>query len=142
MIIILDNGFFKFYPEKTSEITKMSQILNCEFMQYKNYWIPKKVYDLKDTLFVKGDIINNIPLEHSADNIEDLFHKNDLTYNFLQKNIAKISIISNNNNVGYDIYALTSLYLIEAGSFVEDIKVKNYYCRYDFYNFYYTGVSE
>ena len=127
MIIILDNGFFKFYPEKASEITKMSQILNCEFMQYKNYWIPKKVYDLKDTLFVKGDIINNIPLEHSADNIEDLFHKNDLTYNFLQKNIAKISIISNNNNVGYDIYTLTSLYLIEAGSFVEDIKVKNYF---------------
>ena len=141
MIIILDNGFFKFYAERVSEVKKISDILQCDFVMYKDFWIPKKVYELKDTLFAKGDFINEIVLEHSADNIEDLFHKNDLTYNFSKKRIAKMSLINNNNSIGNDIFALTTLYLIEAGSFVEDIKVKNYLCRYDFNNFYYTGVK-
>lgn len=141
MIIILDNGFFKFYPERVSEIKQITQILRCQFVMYKDFWIPKNVYNLKG-LHAKGEFINNIPLEHSADNLEDLFHKNGLTYNFSQKRVAKMSIISNNNIVGNDMYALSSIFLIEAGSFVQDIKVKNYFCRYDFNNFYYSGVSE
>lgn len=142
MIIILDRGFFKFYPEKTSDIKKMSQILQCEFVLYKNYWIPEKVYKLVGKLFAKGDFVNSIPIQHSADNIEDLFHKNDLTYNFSKKNIAKMSQINDNTRIGNDVFALTTQYLIEAGSFVEDIKIKNYYCRYDFNNFFYGGLSE
>ena len=141
MKIILDNGFFKFYPDLVSDIARFEQIFKTKLVLYKDFWIPQKVYDLK-RFYAKGEFIGIIPILHTADNLEDLFHKNDLTYNFLQKSVAKISIISNNNNVGQDLYAISSPDLIEAGSYVGSIKVKNYQCVYNFNNFYYTGVSE
>ena len=140
MIIINDNGFFKFYPEKISEIEKMQTVLFNEFAFYKNYFIPKHLFDLQG-LHAKGENIDGYILENTTDNIEDLLHKNGFVYNFSKKRLAKFDEISNNNNIGQDIYCVSSYYLLEAGSFIKTQKIVSYFCRYNFREFMYKGIK-
>lgn len=140
MIILNEKGFYKFIPEKLSELLKMQSILYIDFEFYKNCFIPKRVFDLQG-LHAKGEVIDGITLEHTTDNIEDLLKKNELTYSFTKKRLAKISEITDNNIIGQDIYCMSSQYLIQAGSFIGTKKVISYYCRYNFKEFMYAGVE-
>lgn len=140
MKIILDDGFFKIYPEKIMEMTLFSEYTGLTFMRYRDYFVPKQVYDLS-RFNVKGESINGVVLENTTDNLEDLFKKNGLTFNFAKKNIVKIANVNNTNDVGIDMYGLGSFNLIEAGSYIKNVKVKSYFCRYNFKQFYYLGVS-
>ena len=140
MIILNEKGFFKFIPEKISDIEKMQTVLYDELVLYKGCFIPKHIFDLQG-LHVKDEIIDGYILNHTTDNIEDLLHKNGLVYNFTKKRLVKFDEISNNNNIGQDIYCVSSFYLLEAGSFIKTQKIVSYFCRYNFHEFMYKGIE-
>lgn len=140
MIILNEKGFFKFIPEKISDVEKMQTVLYDELTLYKGCFIPKHIFDLQG-LHVKGEIIDGYILDHTTDNIEDLLHKNGLVYNFTKKRLAKFEEILDNNIIGQDIYTISSFYFIEAGSFIGSKKVVSYFCRYNFRDYMYKGIE-
>ena len=122
MKIICTNGFYEFYPTFVNDIAKFNSIFPAINLKYYNgYFIPEKVYNLREMNF-KNEVIgdNKYNCKYSTFSKRDLFKFEGFTFDLKNNRIIKLTDVLTTQDISSDNFSYATKDILQVNKWISN----------------------